>query len=66
MSNFSTIINDINGVMMYYFEFLSNEMFEEWKKVRMGAMGWDGVISAGLIIDIESNKRYKDVLDYNT
>ena len=66
MSYFSTIINDINGVMMYYFEFLSNEMFEEWKKVRMGAMGWDGVISAGLIIDIESNKRYKDVLDYNT
>ena len=66
MSNFSTIINDINGVMMYYFEFLSNEMFEEWKKVRMGAMGWDGVISAGLIIDIESNKRYKDGQDYNT
>ena len=52
--------------MMYYFEFLSNEMFEEWKKVRMGAMGWDGVISAGLIIDIESNKRYKDGQDYNT
>jgi hypothetical protein len=23
MSYFSTIINDINGVMMYYFEFLS-------------------------------------------
>jgi len=66
MSYFSTIINDINGVMMYYFEFLSNEMFEEWKKVRMGAMGWDGVISAGLIIDIESNKRYKDGLYYNT
>jgi hypothetical protein len=39
-----------------------------WMMVWM--MGWmmgcDGVISAGLIIDIESNKRYKDGLDYNT
>ena len=33
MSDFSIIMNDVIIVMMYYFEFLSIDMFEEWKRL---------------------------------